>query len=92
MKPQPTYYWLGAVGIPPVVFATAALLMVASKSAESDWLGGKFIVVTAVACLAAIVSSLVLTVLSMKAEEKMSGIAMVGCVIYLGLCAKQLFS
>ena len=61
------------------------------KAVETDWLGGRFILVTLVACVAAVLGSVVFTIASVKSGEKMSGLAIAACIIYLGFCAKLLF-
>jgi hypothetical protein len=91
MEHRGTRFWIGSVATPAAVFAIAYLFARGMKAVETDWLGGRFILVTLVACVAAVLGSVVFTIASVKSGEKMSGLAIAACIISLGLCAKLLF-
>lgn len=83
-----TKYWLGAVIVPSAMIAltyAAARLM---PTRESDWLGGRFLLLALVGTGAALLSSIVLTFTSVKKREALRGLAVVSCILYLGLFLK----
>lgn len=83
-----TKYWLGAVLVPGLVIALTFVLARLMPTRESDWLGGRFMLLALVGTGVALSSSIVLTFVSVKKGEALCGLAAISCIAYLVLFLK----
>ncbi len=83
-----TKYWLGAVLVPGLVIALTFVVARFIPESESDWLGGRFMLVALVGAGVALLSSIVLTLASVRKGEALCGWAVISCVAYLVLFLK----
>jgi lipopolysaccharide export LptBFGC system permease protein LptF len=83
-------YSLAAIFAPLAIIALSLFVARRIPGKESDWMGGRFLVLALIGMVFAVVSSIGFTIAAVKRGETLYGAAIVSCAFWIIVCILEL--